>query len=230
MQEHDLPLGHADKFGVVDVLPVLCRHGLRPDQAGDLHPAEAADDNDDGGKALFKQQAHNGDHDDPGHGAEHIDEAHEDAVDDATEVARHHAHHHADGDGGDHGQHAHQQGYPRTVDDTGQIVTAQLVGAEEVFLIGGRQHFLQVHGVGVQVGEFHAHSDNNQKQQKGHGKPHALVADEFLFNKFQSSVFHILPPCPDAGIDGGAEDVGDQVAQNDQRAGKHQHRHDHGVI
>jgi len=68
-------------------------------------------------------------------------------------------------------------------------------------------------------------------QQISDSKPHTLIADGFLFDQFQSSVFHsLLPPHPDPGINERTEDIRDQVAQNDQSAGQYQHGHNHRVV
>ena len=140
MLGHDLAIAHADGPGGLDEFGLLEGQHLSTGQAGDRHPADEADGDEDEEqpveslpeRGLAECDRQQDDEQDVREGIDDVGDAHQEVVRATTVPAGQRTDRHADedDDGLDHERDGDAD--PRPVEQTAEQVTAELVGPEDV--------------------------------------------------------------------------------------------------
>ena len=139
MQEDQAEIGRAGDAGRVHERPLLQREDLGPDDSRDPGPAEETQDHDDRPYARMEDRIQDQDDRQEREDEEDVRGSHQERVDDPTVVARDEPDNRADSDPEQGGQQSDNERNLGAVEDQGQHVVADEVGAEDV-PVSGRVH------------------------------------------------------------------------------------------
>ena len=173
MWERQDPQGRGALYpGRHDVLGIADRQGFGPRDAGKGRPSGQRD----GQYRVLKARPEGGDEgqgqDQPRKGQEDIGEAHQKVIDPAAHVAGHRADRQADGNH-DHADQGHDvERHPRSPDDPGVDVPAQLVGAEPMLGAGRHQAVGQILLAAVALGQQGREEGHQQQRGDDHETRH----------------------------------------------------------
>ena len=135
---------HAHRAGGQYVVHLADRQNLPAHQARRDRPAEDADGEHGIENAGSQQRNHHDDHNQPGKGHHHIDQAHDDPVGRAAVVAGDRAEHDRDALGDDHSDQSDAQRHATAIDQPAQDIASIRVGAQPVLGAGALSIPLQV--------------------------------------------------------------------------------------
>ncbi|EAP75187.1 hypothetical protein ISM_11385 [Roseovarius nubinhibens ISM] len=144
-------------------------------------PEQQPQHTDHHGERPAKDRHHRQRHENHRHREAHVDEKGHHRIDLAAEIARRDAHRGADDTGNQRRHRPDQKRHPRAIDQTAEVIAAQMVGAERMLPCAakeyGRRHaFHQALRIGI-MRRQHRREDRHQNQQANdaHAKDEALV-------------------------------------------------------
>jgi len=142
---------HAGHPGGQDEFPAAQGQGLGPDESRHPHPGGEPDDDHDIGERR-REKGDNGQDEEKGRKAQHdIHAAHDALVHQPTEIAGAQSERQPDGHGQPHGHESHPERDPAAVEQSGEHIAAQGIGAQEMRADAGRhQDGVDVQGRGIE--------------------------------------------------------------------------------